>query len=254
MNVKMLNSITASALLLAALYPASSPAIGTAGKCPAWRPLNTTEQKAFLDIMKTVKNAMPPAPEGWTSQAPDPGSSVPALICGTPGFPPGSTYQVSFTNEKSILESIQKFERSKSPGRMERLAEEISAAAEKGDSEKLKKLQAELDGLTSTPAGKMTAGILVRINHVTTSGNIRGGDEIQLPGAKYAYLIDDRKGKKLVLYLGHWNRRGEYGVYPEIVKDRSNSSVQIIEVIIEGDIAEQLAKTMNLKILNSLIQ
>ncbi len=254
MIVKVLNSITASVLLLAALYPASSPANASGEKCPARRPLSTKEQRAFLDTLQMIKSAMPPAPEGWTSQEPDSSCSAPALVCDTPGFPLESACQVSFTNEKRILENIQKFERSKSAGRMERLAAEMSDAAEKGDSKKLLKLQEELDGLNATPAGKMTARILVRINHIAAAGNIRGGSEFQLPGAKFAYRIEDKKGGKLALYLGRWNRRGEFGVYPEIAKLASNVSVQLIEVIIEGDIAEQLAKTMDLKVLNLLIQ
>jgi hypothetical protein len=250
----MLNFITASALLLVALYPFSSTAAGKKETCPGRRPLSAAERTTFEYALRVIRSAMPPAPEGWTSQAPEPGDSVPASICEAPGFPLESVYQASFTNEKGILESIQKFERSKSPGRMDRLADEISAAAEKGDSKKLQKLQAEMDSLNSTPAGKMTAVIIVRINNAATAGNIRGGIEIPLPGAKYAYLIEDRKAKKAVFYLGRWNRRGEYVIFPELVKDQSNASVQIIEVIIEGDMAEQMAKTMNLKALNSLLQ
>jgi hypothetical protein len=253
MRRKMSKIIMAAAVLIMAACPVAQ-ALSGGGECGGRRPLSASEQSGFLDAMRTIRSAMPPAPEGWTTQELDPGGNAPASICETPGVPLESVYQVSYTNEKKILESIQKFERSKSAGRMERLAEEMSDAAEKGDSKKLQKLQEELDGLNATPAGRMTARILVRSNPVKTAGIIRGGSEFTVPGAKYAYLTDDKKGKKLVLYLGRWNRRGEYGIYPEIVKERSNASVQIIEVIIEGDLAEQLAKTMNLKVLNLLIQ
>lgn len=252
MNVKTLSSITASALLFAVLY--YSTVAGKEDKCPAGRPLDSAEQKAFLDIMKTVKNAMAPAPEGWTIQGQDTVGSVPLSICSISGFPLASVFQVGYTNEKKILESIQKFERSRSAARMEKLAAEMSDAAERGDSGKLRKIQEEMDGLNATPAGMMTARIQVRINHTAIAGNIRGGSEYRLPGAKYAFLIDEKKGRRLVLCLGRWNRKGEYGIYPEMAKLSSNVSVQVVEVIIEGDIAEQLAKTIDLQALNSLMQ
>ncbi|HNW27501.1 MAG TPA: hypothetical protein PKN50_03395 [Spirochaetota bacterium] len=254
MIVKMLNCITASVVLFTALYPLYSTAAGKGERCPGRRHLSAAEQKAVRDIMQTIKKAMPPVPEGWTSREPDSCTGVPDVVCDAPGFPLASSCQVSYTNERRILESIQKFERSKSPARMESLAAEMSEAAEKGDSKKLQKLQEEFDGLADTPAGRITARILVLVNHEAIAGNIRGGSEFHLPGAKYAYLIEDKKMKRLVFYMGKWNRKGEFGVYPEPVKAAANVPAQVIEVIIEGDIAEQLARTMNLKVLGSLIQ
>lgn len=254
MNMKMLNCITASALLFAALYPLYSIAAGKGEKCPGSRPLSAAEQKAVRDILQTVKKAMPPVPEGWTSRETDPCAGVPDAVCDAPGFPLALSCQMSLTNEKKILESIQKFERSRSPARLESLAAEMSEAAEKGDSRKLRKLQEEFDGLTDTPAGKITARVLVLVNHDSIAGKIRGGTDFPLPGAKYAYLIEDKKMKRLVFYLGRWNRKGEFGVYPEPAKAAANVPVRVIEVVIEGDSAEQLARTMNLKALGSLIQ
>ncbi|HOT43590.1 MAG TPA: hypothetical protein PLM53_03930 [Spirochaetota bacterium] len=254
MKATMLNFITVSALLLAALYPVSLSAAGKGQKCPGWRHLSAAEQRAVRDILQAVQKAMPPVPEGWTSREQDSCTGVPDAVCDAPGFPLAVSCQASFTNEKRILESIQKFERSRSPARMEGLAAEMSEAAEKGDSKKLQKLQEEFDGLADMPAGKITARVLVLVNHETIAGNIRGGSEFPLPGAKYAYLIEDKKLKRLVFYLGKWNRKGEFGVYPEPAKAAATVSAQVIEVIIEGDIAEELARTMDLKALGSLVE
>lgn len=254
MNVKMLNLVTASALLFAALYPLSSPAAGKGEKCPDWRPLSAAEKKTFTDVIHAVRSAMPQAPEGWTVQLQDDAGKYPSSICGTSGFPLSFTAQANFTNERGILESIRKFERSKSSAKIDRLSDELIDAAERGDSKKLQKLQDEMDGLSAAPAGRLTARVLVRINPSGSAGNVRGGSEISLPGAKFAYLVEDKKSKKVVIYLGRWNRRGEFAIYPDIALDRSNVSVQLMEVIIEGDIAERLAGAMNLKGLLALMQ
>lgn len=253
MNLKTLNFITASALLLASAYPASSPAAG-GGKCAVKRPLSASEKSGFQAAVRAIIKAMPPAPEGWTVQESAARGDAPDSICETPGCPLEYTCQVSFINEKNILESIKKFERSKSAERMERLASEMSAAAEKGDSKKLRKIEEEMEILNSTPAGKMTARILVRINPARAAGNIRQGGEIPVPGAKFGYLVENRNGKKIVLYSGRWNRRGEFGVYPEPDRSWSNAAVQFLEIVIEGDIAEELTKTLNMNALNTLMK
>ncbi|MBP7737430.1 MAG: hypothetical protein KA369_15725 [Spirochaetes bacterium] len=252
MNVKMLNCITASALLFAVLYPLYSIAAGKEEKCPARRPLTASEKSSHAAALRTIRAALAPAPEGWIREEPIGGD--PSSICEDPGFPMEWTLCVTYSNEKKVLENIRNFGRGPSAGKAARLAAEMSDAAERDDSKKLRKLQEELDALGAVPAGALTARITVRINPAKTAGNIRGGDEFQLPGAKYAYLMEEKKKKRLVLYLGRWNRRGEFSILPEAVKDRSNVSAQMMEIIIEGDASEDLARAMDLKALNALME
>ncbi len=252
MNVKMLNCITASVLLCAVLYPLYSTAAGKEEKCPGRRTLSADEQRAFLDLVRKVKSALAPAPEGWTRE--EPTGTEPAAICENPGFPLESSLQVRYTNEKKVLENIRNFGRGPSAGKAARLAEAMSDAAERDDFKKLRKLQEELDALGAVPAGAATARITVRINPARTAGNIRGGEEFRIPGAKYAYRIEEKKGRRLVLYLGWWSRRGEFSINPDAVKDRPNIAAQTMEIVIEGDAAEELARAMDLKALNALME
>jgi len=252
MNVKMLNCIRASALLFAVLYPLYSIAAGKEEKCPARRPLTASEKSSCAAALRTIRAALAPAPEGWTRE--EPIGDVPSLICENTGFPLESSLGVTYTNEKRVLENIRNFGRGPSAARAARLAEAMSDAAERDDTKKLRKLQEELDALGAIPAGALTARITVRINPAKTAGTIRGGEEFRLPGAKYAYLVEEKRGKRLVLYLGRWNRRGEFTVYPETAKDRPNVSAQMMEIIIEGDASEELARAMDLKALNALME
>lgn len=252
MNVKMLNCITASALLFAVLYPLYSTAAGGGEKCGGTRLLTASEKSSHAAALRTIRAALAPAPEGWTRE--EPIGAAPAAVCEDPGFPLESSMRVTYTNEKKVLENIRNFGRGPSAAKAARLAEAMSDAAERDDFKKMRKLQEELDALGAVPAGALTARITVRINPAKTAGNIRGGHEYKLPGAKYAYLVEEKKGKRLALYLGRWNRRGEFTVYAEAAKDRPNVSAQMMEIIIEGDAAEGLARAMDLKALNALME
>lgn len=252
MKGKILTLVSTALMLNMAVIPLVSLAGNSGKECPARRLLTASEKSSHAAALRTIRAALAPAPEGWTRE--EPIGAAPAAVCEDPGFPLESSMRVTYTNEKKVLENIRNFGRGPSAAKAARLAEAMSDAAERDDFKKMRKLQEELDALGAVPAGALTARITVRINPAKTAGNIRGGHEYKLPGAKYAYLVEEKKGKRLALYLGRWNRRGEFTVYAEAAKDRPNVSAQMMEIIIEGDAAEGLARAMDLKALNALME
>lgn len=250
-SASLLTGVIAGVLALA--LPASSFATG-GGECGPSRPLTASEEKAFIAALQAIRGSMPKAPGTWTEQKAASAERVPRSIHEKPGCPLEATLLVSFINEKGIMEQVRQFEKKRSPQALDKLAADISAAAEKGDSKKVQRLQEEMESLNSAPTGKMAAHITVRVNNLHERYGLKGARACTVAGAKFAFLVRDAGGMKLVVYIGRWKKKNGQGVVPENDAAMSNTAVQFLEIIIEGECAEDLAAGINMKSLNALVK
>jgi hypothetical protein len=134
------------------------------------------------------------------------------------------------------------------------LMQEMGKAMQANDQQKVKALQRKMKALQSGNMSGMAAELRIRINYVNLK-QTRGKKRFNFPGARYAFRWDSDLGERIVLILGKGVRieNGTGTLRHKLDYSLPHTSAQVIEITLQGEIAEELARNINIKALNRLL-
>lgn len=238
------------------LLPGLLMADGGEDYCGERRDLNRNE-KAWADgVINSLAKTLPAAIKDWTMEASHSRKIDFGQACTKQGNPIQINYSVVYKNEKkmkAITENMSK-NSDRIGEEMGRLAEEMNQAIQKGEMDKIKPIQKKMLALQGGSANELSTRIEIRINTINSNESKYQSKPFPLPGTKFSYIIEKEDEKKVIFYLGNWRKSGDDGVAYIFNIKAPNTSVSFVEIVIKGEIADQLAKSLNIKALHSLVK
>lgn len=222
--------------------------------CGAKRDFNTAE-KAWADsVIKTIQKAMPAAPKDWIMDTNNFKSNI-GRVCEKQGNPIDLVFSVSYNNQTKMNDISKNFEKNSDQimEKMEKLIAEMNQAVKTGDTKKMQDIQKNMTALQGGSSNDLHTTIEVRVNVHWANESKYKTKPFAVPQAKFGYILENENEKKVILYLGSWRKSGMDGVVFELNRKAPNTSVDFIEIVIKGTISDQLAKSLDIKVLNALL-
>ncbi len=219
------------------------------GDCGGDRQPTKAEKDAIRAVVKTIHGSLPDLPKGWEMiKVESAESAMPSQVFDR--CPIWFGVMAEYGNNGNAIDLAKNTD-------AERLVEtlkEMQAAMMKGDKKKAERLEKQLAGV-GEKADNVTALIMFRVNSIFSSNfDISRAKPIFVEGAAYAFYNDTPGDKKVGLYVGRWKQAKGNLVNPWLMKDRPGHEVQLVEIVITGEIALELARRLDVKLLASLIK
>lgn len=116
----------------------------------------------------------------------------------------------------------------------------------------VQRIQMEMQDLHAGGAEGMVATVEARINQGSVIETMENPRPYAVKGADFALIQKDGAGQKIVIYMGRWKRHAGGEILSEFRGGTPNAAVQIIEIVVRGEIAPELIQMANLGSLRSL--
>jgi hypothetical protein len=217
--------------------------------CSGERQLTKAEKETIRAVVRTIQQSLPRLPEGWDMiKVTSAESAMPAKFF-EPPCPIWYRILAEYGNNGNAID----FARKADPDRLIQQMKEMQEALKKGDNKKVESLEKQLSGVREN-ADKATAMIDFHVNFIHSSNfGASKAKPISIEGAAYALYDDTPGGKKVGLYVGKWRMGQGNTPSPLVMKNRPADAVHVIEIVIFGDIALELAQKLDVKRLASLV-
>lgn len=243
-----------SLILTSAIIFIYGNAFGDGGnECRNERALSALEKNTALKNAAILKSSVPAPPKGWKLNQLKGKSDIPEMFNDCPEYNLGYSDKILFMNEQNIGDNTNHMLNSKVNDRITEMTNEMNEAIAKNDMKKVEMIGKKMATINSEVPRNMTLTVEFNINMNQKHDGIYEATPISIQGAKFAFKHERSNEKYIILYLGKWEKSGN-NVSPKFSKSVSNTVPQVIEIIITGELAEDIAGKINLKTANSILK
>ncbi len=235
--------------------------------CDPQRPVNAAEKQIYLNTMKAIKKALPPPTKGWRIQEEtNIAAEMPKETSNAPGCPQKyADYKIIYFNMKASMNSAQSFASSTSMGDLLTLNEEMAAAAQRGDMQKVQHLQEKMQNQMNQQQESGKAPVGSQIFEVTVNKVISTPPDdskpFLLPGADCAFISVSGFKKEILIQLARNGQRTgdrcasmDPGYEQRRKQTSSNFTPETVEIRVSGHDAEKMAKAINTTTIRTLFK
>lgn len=242
------------------------------------RPLTEQEKTFFQSAYQAGVGFLPPAPAGWNKDVEE--ISIPSRL--SQGVEPPPLPMTIRCEYAKPMDQSKAFDMANNAGSMEalgetvnKLSEQLQAAAAKGDQKEMARLQEEMQKAVTGNAGVQKAQAIAKENelnnaHISIDFNANGADysqvkEIPAPAPAFgAIRMDQSTNPQLSgngttwVFLGPFSKKGSGDSFQIYTTSKSGKGTDITRIIIQiradGKVADDLLAKMDLKGLAGLIK
>lgn len=220
-------------------------------ECLARRVRTPAEARLAQDIVAALKAALPVPPTPWQRVDVTEPRPPTAQVYATPDCPETHSIKAVYRDDGAALAAAQALQAHAAC--MEALIAELQDALAKADTQRIQSLNAELLRLQSGSAAAITT-VAIEVNGRGSTAPDAGGQPLNMPGTRAAYLYGQGSEQRVVMWLGDAAQRPGTDKGAEAGAALSNAHARHAVVSVAGPTAETFARLVRLSELQAVLK